>query len=173
MTLTMLLACAGMKQAAVEDAMVAVWNRGEVERIEAAYAPELQNGAKEFVAEYRAVYPDLSVTIDDVIVKGDRIVTLWTVEGTHKDLGLPVTVSGVSVRTLDGRTIVEEQRFYDMKNVYDQLGFRLVPPDGATPFGPLPPEPEATEEVAPVDAEAEVEEAGAEEASAGEAVNAD
>ena len=141
MTLMLLWACAGAKQAAVEDAMTAVWNRGEVERIDAAYAPELRNGAKEFVDEYRTVYPDLAVTIDDVIVKGDRIVTLWTVNGTHKDLGLPVTLEGVSVRTLDGRTIVEEHRFYDMKSVYDQLGFRLVPPDGATPFGPVPDEP--------------------------------
>ncbi len=150
-----LSACAGAKQAAVENAMYALWNEGDLSIIEANYAPELQNGVREFVEEYREIYPDIEVTIDDFITKGDRYITLWTVTGTHRDLGIPVTLNGVSVRTRTGGVFVEEHLYYDMKSVYDQLGFRLVPPAGATPFGPVeaetaepPPEEPAAEEPA-------------------------
>jgi len=164
----LLSACAGAKQAAVENAMYALWNDGDLSIIEENYAPELQNGVREFVEEYREIYPDITVTIDDFISKGDRYITQWTVTGTHRDLGIPVTLSGVSVRTRSGGVFVEESLYYDMKSVYDQLGFRLVPPEGATPFGPqeAPEEAPPTEE--PAEEEVPAEEAPSEQAPAEE-----
>ncbi len=182
LTATALLGCAGAKQKAVEDAMYALWNEGDLTVIEDNYAPELQNGVREFVEEYRAIYPDVDVRIDEFITSGPYFVTLWTVTGTHKDLGIPVELSGVSVRVREGGQFVREHMYYDMKDVYDQLGFRLVPPEGATPFGPVEvaqpgaaagAEPgEAAEEEAPAEeaptAGAEGEAAPAEEAEAPE-----
>jgi hypothetical protein len=172
-----LIGCAGAKQKAVEDAMYALWNEGDMSVIEKAYAPELQNGVREFVNEYRTIYPDIQVRIDDFITTGPYYVTLWTVTGTHKDLGLPVELSGVSVRVREGGKFVREHMYYDMKDVYDQLGFQLVPPDGATPFGVIeasaPVQEAAPEEAAPVeDAEPAEDAAPTEEAATEDAAPA-
>ncbi|GEM_PF-2511139 len=166
-----LTGCAGAKQKAVEDAMYAIWNEGDLSVIEDNYAPELQNGVREFVTEYREIYPDIQVRIDDFVTSGPYYVTLWTVTGTHKDLGIPVELSGVSVRVREGGKFVREHLYYDMKDVYDQLGFTLVPPEGATPFGPieLPQPGEAlTEDAAPPADAAEDGEGGDEAPAEGE-----
>lgn len=132
--LVLLPACASMKRQALEDAMEAIWERGDLDRIDAAYEPELAWEVRRFVEENRALYPDLELRIDDVIIQGNRFVTAWTVTGTHRDLGRRVELSGVSIRTREGGRIVEEQMFYDAKAIYDQLGFRVVPPEDLSPF---------------------------------------
>lgn len=126
--------CAGAKEAAIKGAMHDIWNEGDLSVIDAAYSAELAAEVKEFVAENRALYPDIEVTVGDVVVRGDKWVTTWTVQGTHKDLGKAVVIEGVSVRTRTDGVFVEEKMFYDRKSVYDQLGFRVVPPEGVSPF---------------------------------------
>jgi len=130
-----LVGCGGMKQKALEDAMVSIWNVGDLSVIDAAYEAELAHEVKRFVTENRDLYPDLEVTVDQVIVKGPWFVSMWTVSGTHRELDLPVQISGVSVRKREGGVFVEERMVYDQKSVYDQLGFRVVPPAGASAFG--------------------------------------
>jgi hypothetical protein len=68
------------------------------------------------------------------VIKGNRYVTRWQVSGTHRDLDKPVVLDGVSVRTRQGGVFVEEAMYYDMKTVFDQLGFRVTPPEGTSPF---------------------------------------
>jgi steroid delta-isomerase-like uncharacterized protein len=41
-------------------------------------------GIVNVVDQYRAAIPDLSVTIEDVIVAGDRVITRETWQGTHR-----------------------------------------------------------------------------------------
>jgi uncharacterized protein YndB with AHSA1/START domain len=123
-----------MKEQAVRNAMDRIWNEGDLSAIDAAYTPELAAEVKRFVAENRALYPDIKVTIDRVIVKGPMFVTQWTVAGTHRDLHKQVTAHGVSVRRWEAGKFVEETMVYDLKAVYDQLGFRVVPPAGVQPF---------------------------------------
>lgn len=123
-----------MKRAAIEDAMYDIWEQGNLDRIDANYEPELGHEIRRFVEENRTLYPDLKIRIDDAIIRGNRYVTLWTVTGTHRDVGKPVTLSGVSVRTrVDGK-IVEERMFFDQKSIYDQLGFRVEAPAELSPF---------------------------------------
>jgi uncharacterized protein YndB with AHSA1/START domain len=134
MLLWLTLACSAMKERAITQAMDRIWNRGDLSTIDAAYTPELAAEVRRFVTENRALYPDIKVTIDRVVVKGPIFVTQWTVSGTHRDLKRPVTISGVSVRRWEGGKFVEETMVYDLKSVYDQLGFRVLPPAGASPF---------------------------------------
>lgn len=49
-----------------------------------------------------AVFPDLKVTVDDVIEQGDKAVVRWSVEATHggDGLGMPPTNRRVSFRGL-------------------------------------------------------------------------
>ena len=132
--LSMQSAFAGIKEEALKDAMDDIWERGDLTVIDRAYSPEIAPKIKEFVIENRALDPDIQVTIDEVVVKGPYWISTWTVMGTHKDLHKVVTLQGVSFRKREGGMFVSESMYFDMKTVYDQLGFRVTPPDGASPF---------------------------------------
>lgn len=58
-------------------------------------------GIVNVINQYRAAIPDLTVTIEDVIVAGDRVITRETWRGTHRHkLGdfLPTNASFVATR---------------------------------------------------------------------------
>lgn len=130
----LLVGCNAMKREAITSAMHDIWEEGNLDRIDANYEPELAYEVRQFVEDNRALYPDLELTIDRIVIEGNTFVTQWTVKGTHRDLGQPVVLTGVSIRErVDGK-IVSEQMFYDTKSIYDQLGFTMTPPEGATPF---------------------------------------
>src|SRR5215217_4268302 len=41
------------------------------------------SGIRAFVSAYRQAYPDLTLTVRDIIAEGNEIVTFFTAEGTH------------------------------------------------------------------------------------------
>ncbi len=55
------------------------------------------------VAAFRAAFPDLHVSIDDVLTDGDRFACRTTVTGTHTGdlMGLPPTGTRISVEAVD------------------------------------------------------------------------
>ena len=55
------------------------------------------------VAAFRAAFPDLHVSIDDVLTDGDRFASRTTVTGTHTGdlMGLPPTGTRISVEAVD------------------------------------------------------------------------
>jgi steroid delta-isomerase-like uncharacterized protein len=71
------------------------------------------DGVKQLVAVYHAVFPDLSVTTDDVLISDDRVAVRWTATGTHQgdQLGVPATgkqvrLTGIDIlRVQDGRVV--------------------------------------------------------------------
>jgi steroid delta-isomerase-like uncharacterized protein len=71
------------------------------------------DGIKQLVAVYHAVFPDLSVTTDDVLISDDRVAVRWTATGTHQgdQLGVPATgkqvrLTGIDIlRVQDGRVV--------------------------------------------------------------------
>ena len=89
--------------------------------------------AKQFIAMYKSAFPDLSVTVEDEIAEGDKVVTRWTIRGTHQgeieEFGPPtgrqVEMKGISISRIEGGKIVEEWNSYDNLGVIQQLG--LVP----------------------------------------------
>ncbi len=88
---------------------------------------------KAFARLYRNAFPDLKVTVDDLIAEGDRIVTRFTARGTHhgelfgiQPTGKTVTIVGlVEDRIVDGR-IAESWISYDMLGMMRQLGFGIA-----------------------------------------------
>lgn len=60
-------------------------------------------GIKEFVAQIRAAFPDLQVTVDDLIGEGDRLAVRSTMRGTHEGdfMGIPATGKKVEVSNYD------------------------------------------------------------------------
>ncbi len=93
-----------------------------------------RDGVREFLGQFRAGMPDLSLTVDDVAEGGDRAAARWSARGTHKaDLfGIPPTGREISIRGIsffrfsDGRIAedwVEENTF----EVLQQLGVVPAP----------------------------------------------
>ena len=72
---------------------------------------------------------DLTMSIDDVVIDGDRVVTVHTAEGTHMQelLGIAPTgkrfqMSIAFIYELKDRKIVHEQRIYDWTGMLVQIG---------------------------------------------------
>ncbi len=92
---------------------------------------------KQYVAGIRCAYPDLHLTLDDVIGEGNTTVVRWTLRGTHTGqsptlpippTGKPVTITGCLVtHWIEGRA-VEHWNHVDYLGLLQQLG--VVPPLG-------------------------------------------
>jgi steroid delta-isomerase-like uncharacterized protein len=90
-------------------------------------------GVKQIVGVYRAAFPDLHLTIEDLIAEGDKVVVRFTARGTHQgDLmgvaptGKEVTVTGISIVRIAEGKIVEEWENFDALGMMQQIG--AVPP---------------------------------------------
>jgi predicted ester cyclase len=86
-------------------------------------------GYAQFIAAFRSALPDISNTIEDVIVTGDKAVVRWTGSGTHTGeplmnqpaAGRPVQAHGIYIlRFADGK-IAEVWNNWDNLNVLTQL----------------------------------------------------
>lgn len=87
------------------------------------------DAVKQVVRTYRTAFPDLHLTIEDLLADGDKVVTRWTVRGTHRgDLqgiapsGKEITTPGISIsRIVEGR-IAEEWVHWDALGLLQQIG---------------------------------------------------
>ena len=93
--------------------------------VEQVYAPDVVDhnpqpgqaagidGVKMIIGLYHAVFPDLHLSNDDMILSGDRGVLRWSATGTHEgdQLGMPAThktvrLTGIDIlRVADGRVV--------------------------------------------------------------------
>jgi steroid delta-isomerase-like uncharacterized protein len=88
-----------------------------------------REGAKRAFALYRAVFPDLRYTIEEMIAEGDTVVTRVTFRATHQGafLGVPPThrqvrVPAVHITHLEGGRIREHWSVMDDLGLMQQLG---------------------------------------------------
>jgi steroid delta-isomerase-like uncharacterized protein len=99
--------------------------------------PELPTGiegTKQLVTLYRNAFPDLRFTVDEQIAEGDKVVTRWTGQGTHKGelLGIPATgksstVTGIIIDRLVNGKIAESWGVFDQFGMLQQLGVIPTP----------------------------------------------
>ena len=88
------------------------------------------DGARRFVTMYKTAFPDLSATVEDVISDGDKVVTRYTLRGTHEgeieEFGPPtgrrIELQGITIHRMEDDKIVEEWERYDNLGVMQQLG---------------------------------------------------
>jgi steroid delta-isomerase-like uncharacterized protein len=86
--------------------------------------------AKQFVSTYKTAFPDLSVTVEDMIAEGDKVVTRVTLRGTHQgeteEFGPPTgrqfEGGGITISRIGGGKIVEDWDSYDNLSTLQQLG---------------------------------------------------
>jgi predicted ester cyclase len=124
-----------------------VFNKGDMSVADEAIAPNYvyqglmgieskgPEGFKQMVTMFRTAFPDLHVEVEDMIAEGDKVVSHYTMMGTHKgDLmgiaptGKKVKFSGmVLVRWVGGKE-VEAKGVGDMLAMFQQMG--VAPPAG-------------------------------------------
>jgi steroid delta-isomerase-like uncharacterized protein len=124
-----------------------VMNRGNLRVVDEIVAPNAVNhssppgfpagtaGVKQMATMYRSAFPDVRITIEDLVAEGDRVAARWSATGTHRGelMGIPatgkrVTVTGIEInRIVDGK-IVEHWESFDQLGMMQQLG--VVPAPG-------------------------------------------
>ena len=85
---------------------------------------------KQYVTEYSTAFPDGSVSVEDEIAEGEKVVNRFTLRGTHQgeteEFGPPtgrqVELKGITISRVEGGKIVEEWQAYDNLGVMQQLG---------------------------------------------------
>jgi len=122
-----------------------VYNQGDLDVVDDVAASDLvihasskeihgREGAKQYVAAFRAGFPDLRFTVEDQIAEGDTVVTRWTACGTHRGefQGVPATgrevrLAGTDIDRIIGDKVVECWAHVDELGLLRQLG--AIEPD--------------------------------------------
>ena len=86
-------------------------------------------GAKKTIAMYRDAFPDISFTIEDQLVDGDKVATRWTATGTHQGelmgmqpTGKKATLSGITIDRIEDGRIVEGWTNWDTLALMQNIG---------------------------------------------------
>jgi len=97
-------------------------------------APGGIDGPRQNISMFLGAFPDLHLTLEDIIAEGDKIVTRWTMRGTHQgaSLGMPptgkqFTMPGIGIFRLDGGKAAELWVIYDQWGMLQQLGLAPAP----------------------------------------------
>ena len=122
------------------------WNKGNLAVIDQVYATSYvqhepspmqvtsSDALKPYVGGYRAAFPDLHFTIDDLVAEGDKVVWRFTSTGTQTGafMGMPATgktgtVTGMVMFHLENSRIVEGWVNIDTLGLLQQLGVIPMP----------------------------------------------
>ena len=92
-------------------------------------APLNREGQKQRLVGIRAAFPDITLTLEEILAEGDRVAFRSTIRGTHKYIfqGIPstgrqVTVSLVDIVRVEDSKIVEHWGGPDFLDWLQQLG---------------------------------------------------
>ncbi|AJE38738.1 ester cyclase [Streptomyces nodosus] len=131
----------------IEKVWAEAWGQGDVDALDAllsrAYLrhgtdphPQNLDAFKAAILSTRAAFPDLTTTIDDIVVEGDRAAVRWHSSGTHVNsfLGVPPTkrrveVSGATFARFESDRVVEEHVTWDPRSLLSALGIISVGQD--------------------------------------------
>jgi predicted ester cyclase len=78
------------------------------------------DGARQSVALYLKLFPDLSFKVEDQVSERDRVASRWTLRGTHR--GRPVQLRGIVISRFEDGKIVEDWAASDTLDLARQLG---------------------------------------------------
>jgi steroid delta-isomerase-like uncharacterized protein len=102
--------------------------------------PEPMRGAQQWgqtVVNYFTAFPDMKITIEDMISDRDMVVARWSAIGTHKGdlLGIPPTNktvhwSGVGIYRIRNGLILEQWGMDDQLGLMQRLGVIPTPGQG-------------------------------------------
>jgi steroid delta-isomerase-like uncharacterized protein len=131
----------------VRSTVEAIWRTGDATLIDEYMAPDYvlhkpptgfapnREGLKAILQAMHSAFPDLRMTVEDVIGEGDKVAQRRLYEGTHQGelFGIPATgklvsVSQITVSRVANGKFVEEWAETDFLGMLQQLG--VVPKMG-------------------------------------------
>jgi steroid delta-isomerase-like uncharacterized protein len=87
-----------------------------------------RDGYRETIAFVRSIFPDMRVTVHELIPRSDRVAARFTVEGTHQGefMGIPatgkrVTWEGIGIIRVESGKMVERWNVSDMLGLLEQI----------------------------------------------------
>ena len=136
---------------AIVQRAVEAFNQGDSDAVDELFAadyvdhdpsraglPPGPEGVKQAWGAFRAAFPDLQGTIEDMIAEGDKVVVRGAVRGTHRGelMGIPatgkqVTVTLIDINRIEGGKLAERWAETDMLDMMQQLGVIPPPEQGA------------------------------------------
>jgi predicted ester cyclase len=118
-----------------------IFNQGKFQVAQEIYAPDFRNHGLHRAADLKVdqdavhaekqAFPDLRMTVLDVMAEGDKVAVMWLFKGTHTGpgygglppTGTPVEVRGITLwRIVDGRIQEEWTAFSDTGAYLGMLG---------------------------------------------------
>ena len=119
-----------------------LWNKGNLSVADQLFSPNYAHhdpstpdfgrgpeSERKRATLYRTAFPDLQLTIEDIIAEGETVMARWSCRGTHKgDLsgiaptGKQFTISGVSIARFANGKMAEGWVSWDALGLMQQLG---------------------------------------------------
>lgn len=91
--------------------------------------PSGLEGRKMFGSALLAAFPNLHVEVEDLVTDGGKVVTRYSVHGTHKGelMGIPptgrqVSIGGIAIDRFENGRSIEHWEYYDQMGMMQQLG---------------------------------------------------
>jgi predicted ester cyclase len=126
-----------------------VWGQGKLEVADEILSPDYvdhvvkgpeaqtvrgPDALKQAAAMFRAAFPDLTYSVEDVVAEGDKVVARFSATGTHlgefmgvAPTGRKITYTGFDMSRISGGQIVEAWASYDALALMQQIGAISMP----------------------------------------------
>ena len=119
-----------------------VWNKGNLSVVDELFTPNYEHhdpstpdfgrgpeSERKRATLYRNAFPDVRLTVEDIIAEGETVVTRWSCRATHKGelsgiapTGKQINISGVTVARLSNGKFAETYVNWDALGLMQQLG---------------------------------------------------
>ena len=120
--------CVNRKNVALMDELVSprFVNHGALPGV-----PADRDGYKHQVANFVTEFPDIHLTVEDLIAEGDKVVVRLTARGTNRSAGKEATWPAILIFRIEAGKIVERWETRDDLGMMQQLGQLPQQPDSA------------------------------------------
>jgi steroid delta-isomerase-like uncharacterized protein len=129
-------------KAVVRRTFEELWNKGNLQLANELFSPNYAHhdpstpdvgrgpeSEKKRATLYRNAFPDLRLTVEDLVAEGETVVARWSCHGTHKGeldgiapTGKQITITGVTIARFENGKMVEGWVNWDALGMMQQLG---------------------------------------------------
>jgi len=129
-------------KAVVRRTFEELWNKGNLQLANELFSPNYAHhdpstpdvgrgpeSEKKRATLYRNAFPDLRLTVEDLVAEGETVVARWSCHGTHKGeldgiapTGKQITITGVTIVRFENGKMVEGWVNWDALGMMQQLG---------------------------------------------------